>query len=253
MAPAHPILLLHGQPGGATDWRRVVAALDGRVAPIAIDRPGWDGRRRATDLEGNAAAAEAVLDARGIGSTTVVGHSFGAAVAAWLAATRPERVAALVLVAPAANLESLVPLDYLLAAPVLGDVLSAWALLGAGLALAAGPVRERLGEAFRLDRRYLRSAGRRLVQPSSWRAFCAEQRALVRELPLLEPRLAEIRAPVTIVIGSADRIVPPSSARKLARQIPGARLVELERAHHLLPQHRARTLADVIVAARTGA
>ena len=70
---------------------------------------------------------------------------------------------------------------------------------------------------------------RTLVQPARWRAFTAEQRALVRELPLLEPLLAQIKAPVTIVIGTADRIVPPASARKLAGQIPGARLVELKR------------------------
>ena len=48
------------------------------------------------------------------------------------------------------------------------------------------------------------------------------------------------------MIGTADRIVPPASARRLAEQIPGARLVELERANHLLPQQRAERLAEII-------
>jgi pimeloyl-ACP methyl ester carboxylesterase len=243
------VLLLHGQPGSARDWRRLRHALAGRVVSIASERPGWNGTDRPTGLEGNAAAALATLDAAGYARATIVGHSFGAAVAAWLAITRPERVHALVLVAPAANPDSLIPLDHLLAAPVLGDLLSGWALLGAGLALAAPPVRARLAERFSLDHGYLRAAGRTLIRPASWRAFCAEQRVLVRELPLLEPRLGQIQVPVTIVIGTADRVVPPASARKLADQIPGARLIQLERANHLLPQGRARELAEVIVTA----
>jgi pimeloyl-ACP methyl ester carboxylesterase len=59
-------LLLHGQPGGAADWDGVLAALDGRARAVAINRPGWDGRTRAQDLAGNARAALAVLDARGV-------------------------------------------------------------------------------------------------------------------------------------------------------------------------------------------
>jgi pimeloyl-ACP methyl ester carboxylesterase len=244
-----PVLLLHGQPGSARDWARLIAALDGRVDAIAIDRPGWDGASAPAGLEGNAAAAEAALERAGVERATVVGHSFGAAVAAWLASTRPERVTALVLVAPAANRESLVPLDHLLAQPMLGDLLGAVALAGAGLALASPTLRGRIAGLLSVDPGYLRSAGRRMIDPSSWRAFTAEQRVLVHELAQLERRLPEIVAPVTIVAGTADRIVPLSSARKLARQIAGARLVELEGADHLVPQHRAAELAELVLAA----
>ena len=116
------VLLLHGQPGGVADWGGVIAGMNGRADVIAIDRPGWDGVTRARDLAGNAGAALAALDARGAQRAVVVGHSLGAAVAAWLAATRPERVAALVLAAPAANLAALYALDRWMAAPVAGDV-----------------------------------------------------------------------------------------------------------------------------------
>ena len=225
----------------------MIAALDGRSRPIAPDRPGWDGASRPTDLEGNAAAAAAALDRAGVAQATVVGHSFGAAVAAWLAATRAERVGALVLAAPAANTDSLVPLDHLLATPLVGDVLSGAALAGAGLALASPHLRRQLAALLALDSAYLRSAGRRLVRPSSWRAFASEQRTLVRQLPELERRLPEIRVPVTILAGTADRIVPLASARRLSVQIPHAHLVELDQADHLLPQHRATQLADVVL------
>ena len=249
MTLSEPVLLLHGQPGSARDWARLVASLDGRVQAIALDRPGWDGATAPTGLEGNAAAAAAALDRAGTERAALVGHSFGAAAAAWLAATRPERVAAVVLAAPAANRDSLVPLDHLLATPVLGHLLGVAALAGAGLALATPPLRGRIADLLSVDSAYLRAAGRSLLEPSSWRAFAAEQRTLVRELPLLERRLAHITAPVTIVAGTADRVVPLRSARKLATQIAGATLVELARADHLLPQHRSAELAELVLAA----
>jgi pimeloyl-ACP methyl ester carboxylesterase len=153
----------------------------------------------------------------------------------------------LVLLAPAANVESLVELDYLLARPVVGELASAAWMAAAGVTLAARPLRRLVSSELAIDTGYLGRAGRRLLAPATWGSFVAEQRMLIRELPKLEPVLAQISAPTTIVIGSADRLVPPASAHKLARQIPGAQLVELDRASHLLPQQHARRVAEVIV------
>lgn len=247
--PAEPILFLHGQPGSARDWDRVSEAIAGRAETITFDRPGWDGHSAATDLSGNARAALGVLDRRGVERATVVGHSFGGAIAAWLAAEHPERVGALVLAAPSANAASLNRLDALLARPVVGAVLGATALVGLGAALVAAPVRGRIGAMLELDGRYLEDAGRTLISPGAWRAFAAEQRTLIEELPSLEARLERISTPTTIVIGTADRIVPPVSARVLAARIAGAEVVEIEGASHLLPQQRAEPLAEIILAA----
>jgi pimeloyl-ACP methyl ester carboxylesterase len=248
-----PVLLLHGQPGGARDWDRVRDAIGTRAMTIAIDRPGWDGRGPTRDLQDNAEAALATLDAHGLARATVVGHSFGAAVAAWLAAVNPERVGALVLVAPTANVASLYRLDHLLAIPVLGHVVAGAAFSSLGLALTCGPVRRRASRLTSLDDRYLRSAGRVLLAPAAWRAFAVEQRMLVRQLPSLEARLGQISAPTTVVAGTADRIVPVSSVRRLAGQVGGSELVLLDRAGHLVPQRHAQELAEVIVASIAGA
>jgi pimeloyl-ACP methyl ester carboxylesterase len=115
------------------------------------------------------------------------------------------------------------------------------------VALGVAPARRRIARAMALDERYLRSAGRMLVAPRSWRAFVAEQRALIRDLPSLERMLAEITAPTRIVVGSDDRVVPMSSARQLVTQIRGAELVVLEGAGHLLAQQQPEQLADVIL------
>ena len=242
-----PVLLLHGQPGAAGDWERVRAAVGDRVRTIALDRPGWDRRSPATDLAGNARAALEALDRAGVQRATVVGHSLGAAVAAWLAQSAPARVGRLVLVAPAANVDSLSAIDYLLATPVVGWLASVGAMAGGGLVLGARPVRRWVAEATAVDDRYLQAAERMLLAPTAWRSFVREQRYLVRDLPALEPRLSAITAPTTILAGSGDHVVPIAAARRLAGQIPGAELVEVPHAGHLLHVQHAGRLAEIVL------
>jgi pimeloyl-ACP methyl ester carboxylesterase len=243
------ILLLHGQPGGARDWNRVIAELPDQVNAIAVDRPGWDGQSRPQDLAGNARAALAFLDAREIERATIVGHSLGGAVAAWLAAEAPDRVSALVLAAPAANRASLEWFDRWLTFPVAGPLTTAASLTGLGLALSLAPVRGWLARETQLDAAYLRAAGRSLLTGWARHAFTVEQQTLVHDVPRLEDRLSAIRAPTWVVTGSADRVVPASAPRALARQIPGAHLVVLDGAGHLLPQRHARRLSATILSA----
>lgn len=243
------VLLLHGQPGSAEDWQRVRLAIAGSARTIAIDRPGWNGRGAARDLAGNAESALAALDAEGARRAVIVGHSLGGAVAAWLAAEHPERVAALVLAAPSANRASLNRLDLLLAAPLTGPLLAAASLSAAGIALEISALRDRISSRLGLEGRYLQETGNTLLRPNTWRTFTSEQRMLIRELPALERRLVSINAPTTVVTGSADRIVTPASARQLAAQIRDATLVELPGATHLLPQQRPEQLAEIVVRA----
>ncbi|HTU98452.1 MAG TPA: alpha/beta hydrolase [Solirubrobacteraceae bacterium] len=243
------VLLLHGQPGGAADWAGVLAGLDGRAEALATDRPGWDGATPARDLAGNAAAALSALDERRAERAVVVGHSLGAAVAAWLAATAPNRVSALILAAPAANLAALYPLDRWLAAPVAGEVAAGAILGGLGLALAAAPVRARIARRSRLDDAYLRAAGTAARRPSAWRAYIAEQRALIRDLPELERRLGAITAPTTIIAGTHDRVVPARAVQRLRQQIPGARLRRSAAAGHLVPQRDPQAVVSAILTA----
>ncbi len=245
-----PVLLLHGQPGGARDWDRVIAALADPTGVIAIDRPGWNGGSAATDIDGNVRAALDALDRHGIERAVVVGHSYGAAIACRIALEHSERVSALVLLAPAANQASLLPLDYLLAARVAGPAASAAVLAGSGWALWPGLLRRRIADRFGLDERHLARTGDALRRPSAWRAFSAEQRSLVTELPELERHLDRIVAPTVIMIGSEDLVVPPRSAWRLATRIPHAEVIEIESAGHLLPQGHARQVAGVIDAER---
>ena len=247
MAPP-PVVLLHGQPGSAEDWIRVRRALHGRADLLVPDRPGWDGRRAPGGLAENARAVADLLEEHGIERATLVGHSFGAAVACWTAAELTDRVAALVLVAPAANTASLLPVDRWLIRPIAGPVLTTAMLGVTGLVLAPGRTRRRLAALLRVPEPYLRHASARLRSRWAWEAFGVEQRALVEEMSALEAKLGTIDAPTRIVIGSRDRIVPMDSAVELARQIRSARFDRIEGAGHLLPLLHPERIAAAILA-----
>jgi pimeloyl-ACP methyl ester carboxylesterase len=151
-------------------------------------------------------------------------------------------VRALVLAAPSANALALSPIDRVLAAPIAGATMVA----GASAALSLAPVRRAAAARLQLDERYLRGLAKLLARPASWRAFVSEQRALIRGIPQLEPQLDRIAAPTVILAGAADRVVPPAAATGLAGQIPGAELVLIEHAGHLLPHQHAGRLAGII-------
>ena len=243
------VVLLHGQPGGAGDWQRVRAALADCAEVLIPDRPGWDGTSAPAGVAGNARAILALLDRLEIDRVTLVGHSFGGAIACWMAATAPERIGALVLAAPAANRASLFALDRWLATPVFGSVAAATLLGSAGLVLSSRHARQLVASRAGMPEGYLRGAGRSLRAPRAWRAFAVEQQALLRELPQLERRLGEIAAPTTILIGAEDWVVPVRSAALLTSQIPHATLSVVPGAGHLLPIFAPEHLAAAILAA----
>ena len=96
----NPILLLHGLASTRRFWNLVATDLAGRPV-CAIDQRGHgdsDTPDEGYDLATVAADAATALDALGWSRAVVVGHSWGAAVAATLAADHPERVLATVLV-----------------------------------------------------------------------------------------------------------------------------------------------------------
>jgi pimeloyl-ACP methyl ester carboxylesterase len=102
-----PILLLHGWPGFWYDWRRVIGPLSAEVDVLAPDFRGFGDsplpRGPAEQTSGEGPLADdlvRLLDDLRISDSVVVGFDVGAAVAQRLARTRPDLVAALVLLNP---------------------------------------------------------------------------------------------------------------------------------------------------------
>lgn len=184
------VLFVHGTPGTWEAFRGYLSdpELAARARLIAIDRPGFgrSGRGRAVpSLESQAAALAAVLEATGGRPAVVVGHSLGAPIAARLAVDRPDLVAGLVLVAPS-----------------LDPALERW-------------------------RWFNVAASWRAIQwllPVDWVTSNRELAPLADELELLRPLWSRIEAPVVVVQGGRDELVPAANAEFAERVLAGARL-----------------------------
>jgi pimeloyl-ACP methyl ester carboxylesterase len=220
---------------------------------LALDRPGYDGVSEPGGIEHSARATVARMDADGIERATIVGLSFGGGVAAWIAAHNPERLRALVLISAAANRAALHPVDRLLAAPVAGRLASGALVSGAGFALSSRRLRRRFAERHAVPAEFLDATGQQMRTGPARRAFLIEQRAMLKELPILEELLPTIKVPTTVVVGTADTIVGAKAGRLLARRIPDATLIEIEGGRHALTATHGPRLAQLILAATAAA
>ncbi|BBZ49125.1 alpha/beta fold hydrolase [Mycobacterium heidelbergense] len=106
--PAGPVrmLAIHGLTGYGGRWRH----LAGHLPEIAVAAPDLVGHGRSSwaapwTIDANVSALGALLDDEAGAPVLVVGHSFGGALAIHLAAARPDRVAALLLLDPAVGLD----------------------------------------------------------------------------------------------------------------------------------------------------
>ncbi|MGH3320826.1 MAG: alpha/beta fold hydrolase [Streptosporangiaceae bacterium] len=215
-----PLVCLHG--AGGLRVSRGHALLAGHHRLIALEVPGFgespvnDRSRSMRDLA--ATMAEAV-DRLGLERFDLLGNSFGGTLALWMAALRPERVRALVLVAPAAIIaERPAGSD----GPPTGPNM-----------LFAHP--ERVPPRPPLDP-----------------AIVAKQSDLVRRVsglgrdPDLENRLPGLDLPVLTLFGTGDRAIPPEMGRRYRELLPNCQLVFVYDAGHLVDVERPEAFAEVI-------
>jgi pimeloyl-ACP methyl ester carboxylesterase len=236
-------VLLHGQPGLRADWDPVVASLPASVSAFALDRPGHGSSPLpGGGLEHNAAAVLDALDARDIERAVLVGHSYGGGVALQVAASAPDRVEALVLLASVGP-DCLNVFDWLLAAPVAGALASriAWQLTPP---FARAVLRVMSGK----RHPNLQVWGHAHWENGAlWRTFLAEQKALVLEAQKFERLAASIRVPTLVVTDPRDQLVPFKTAKALIRVLPDARLHLIGGAGHHLPLRVPEEVASQIV------
>jgi uncharacterized protein (TIRG00374 family) len=247
---AHELVLLHGQPGSAADWDAVLARLPAHLHAVAKDRPGYgSSQRHAAGFTANAEVILDDLDERGVDAAVLVAHSWAGGAALLAARLAPHRVKAVVLLAGVGP-GSVSIVDWLLAAPVIGplaaQVMWEWTPWIARVRLAWLSGREGRpldpGEHLGLQVWAEKHTG---AEPR-WRAFLTEQRALLSELAELESALPSIEVPVLLLADPADQIVPIMTARRLASELPDARLRLISDAGHHLPRRAPGAVAEAI-------
>jgi pimeloyl-ACP methyl ester carboxylesterase len=229
------VLLLHGSGPGTTAaaWTPLAAALAQRHRVIAPDLAGFGSSEpkpasAAGWHETWLTQALGLLDALEIETCAVVGNSAGGAIALSIAHARPRAVTRVVAVGSMGHPMSLPEgLDELWAyQPSAGAARALLELLNHDPAAATpDAVQARLQAT--------------LAQPHYPSLFPAPRQRWVDDLSLSEAQLSEIEAPVLLVHGAQDRVVPlEHSALALLRLLPDVRLHVFGRTGHASPVER---------------
>ncbi|MGB6117787.1 MAG: alpha/beta hydrolase [Mesorhizobium sp.] len=235
-----PVVFIHGASGNLKDQLLPFSSpLEGGAEMLFLDRPGHGWSTRGTTNEtphGQAATISALMEHLGIERAVIVGHSFGAAIAATLAIDFPQKVAGLVFMSAASHPwpGGRTSWYYGLArTPIIGR-LFAHTLAWPGGMLRIDDASESVFAPNPMPDNYVRDASIPLVlRPAAFHANSVDVEGLYRHVLTLQPRYHEIDAPTVVISGDRDTVVYEEiHSIGLARDIPGAQLVWVHNLGH---------------------
>jgi pimeloyl-ACP methyl ester carboxylesterase len=209
-----PVVLLHGNGSMIQDFECSglinLAAKDYRV--IVFDRPGFghSDRPRSTVWTPDAQAEliEGALSQIGVSNAIVLGHSWGASVAAAMALKYPALVRGLVL-ASGYYYPTFKPEVVALAAPALplvGDIIRY--TLSPLLSRATWPLMmSKIFGPRSVPKKFEAFPKEMALRPSQIRASAAEAALMIPDAFLLRSQYADLKMPVVIIAGERDKLI----------------------------------------------
>ena len=231
------LLLLHGFGSSLQTWDVWAEKLDKKYRVIRLDLPGFgltgpspsDDYSELNDLN----TVTRFVDSLGITDLSVVGHSMGGKIAWTFAAAHPERVKALVLMAPDGfpQAEAIGTKPY--AMPAIMGVMK--------YSLPKYFVRKSIEPAFvdlnELDDQLVNRYHDMLRAPGVRAAILARANQTIYTDPV--PRLKQIKAPTLLIWGDEDKMIPSSNAKSYAAVLENSETVLIPKLGHLLHEEHA--------------
>ena len=227
-----PVVYLHG--AGGLGWDPFLDALSSGHRVIAPQHPGSGGSvglEHLEDLLDLVLYYGELFDVLGLGTVSLVGHSFGGMVAAEIAATNPERVRKLVLIAPLGLWLDEHPLPDI-------SVLDPQDLPRLLFADPTGPA----------------AAAMPAPDPSDPEALFQAAMGMASILQFVWPipdkglsrRAYRVKADTLLVWGAHDGLIPPPYGDAFAAALPNATLTVVDRAGHLPQLEQADQVIEIV-------
>jgi pimeloyl-ACP methyl ester carboxylesterase len=237
-----PVLLVMGLAYPAAMWFRLVPALAGRYRVVRVDNRGagetGDVPGAPYSVETMAGDCLAVLDAAGIDAAHVVAISMGGLIAQEIAVSAPERVRSLCLMATHPGVAHAVFDPETLAFVTAGRAdmtVQEAAEASIPFNYAPGTSRELIEQDWAV----------RIPLACSAAGYAAQVQGT---LPWTRfDDLPSVSAPTLVVHGELDRLVLPANGKTVADRIPGAELVLVPDANHLLVTDQPEQVSKVLV------
>jgi 2-hydroxymuconate-semialdehyde hydrolase len=239
-----PVVMIHGFASSLETWAAVMPEVRVHHRVLAMDLKGfgWTDRPEGDySPEAQARIVLALMDERGIDRAAFVGHSYGSSVVLAIALMAPERVTRIALYDAWVYSSQLPTFFHMARADGLGEAMFAtWYNERA---------EDRMALAF-YDRAFVTQAlvdevNRALERPGTQAAALAAVRAMQYERQ--ELRYPEIEQPVLLLWGREDRVTPLSVGERLARDLPGARLVVYPRCGHFpMIEHARQSTRELV-------
>lgn len=238
------IVLLHGFGASTFSWRLVAPALAARLPVVAFDRPGFGLTERPLRWKGpdpyspvaQADLTVRLMDHLGIRRAVLIGHSAGGTIAVLTADRHPERVAGLVLEAPAVFAGgppgALTPLFRTPQFARIGPLLSRRLAGRAGEEFLRRAWHDPARITTETVRGYRRPLRAKDWDRALWLLTVAER---PRDIPA---RLARLSCPMLFITGDDDRIVPPADTERAAALAQNARVVTIPASGHIPHEER---------------
>jgi 3-oxoadipate enol-lactonase len=228
-----PVVLVHAGWTDRSGWAGVASRLAGRCRIISYDARGFGASPPPQAPFSQLGDLVTVLDHVGVPRAILAGHSGGGGTAIGLAVAHPDRVSALVLLAPGVQdypwpMDDPYNTEFMILAAA-GDR-AGLAELGLRTWAAADP-----GDA----------AARAQIESAVAGMFA--QGDFERPDPPAYDHLAEIAAPTVVVLGDLEYPMVTRCADSVADRIPGCRRVPAPGADHLIPLRAPGLVADLIM------